>query len=233
VRWERGNRTARIHLLLIDWPKSSSYAVFDTNICAALLSSRRQNGMSNNMIHMFDLSRPRGPCSLDPRFFLEFRTLGLEIINIPPFRFSHFLFFSSLSIIFVSQRADHLSPAVHGSPARLPKPAVLLHLDDSCLPYGHSLFSTPMNPLQMASLPGSHFTPDVALGKFPSLQNLLFWPRHHHRMPWTYAVCRPDPLLFRYLAPGQHACLHVPTTSTTITYLATTADSLNLVLAYG
>lgn len=50
-----------------------------------------------------------------------------------------------------------------------------------------------MNPLQMASLSGFHSSPDVSLGKFPSTQNHLFGPRHHHRIPWTYAVSRPDP----------------------------------------
>jgi hypothetical protein len=219
VRWERGNRAARIHLLLIDWPKSSSYAGFDTNICAALLSSRRQNSMNNNMIHMFDLSRPRGALFLRSKILF-----GIPHPRPRDHQYSAFSFFSlsvffqlplTSSIIYVSQRADHLSPAVHGksfSPARLPKPAVLLHLDDSCLPYGHSLFSTPMNPLQMASLPGSHFTPDVPLGKFPSLQNLLFWPRHHHRMPWTYAV---SPAGSSYssgtlLLVNTHACTYLP-----------------------
>jgi hypothetical protein len=143
VRWERGNRTARIHLLLIDWPKSSSYAVFDTNICAALLSSRRQNGMSNNMIHMFDLSRPRGPCSLDPRFFLEFRTLGLEIINVPPFRFSHFLFFSSLLLARSS-----LFPSAQTTS---PRPCTGLQRDFQ----NRRCFFTWMTPVCLTDIPSS------------------------------------------------------------------------------
>lgn len=46
-------------------------------------------------------------------------------------------------------------------------------------------------------LVGLSFSPDVPLGKFPSTQNILFWLRHHHRMPWTYALSRPDPATVR------------------------------------
>jgi hypothetical protein len=96
VRWERGNRAARIHLLLIDWPKSSSYAGFDTNICAALLSSRRQNSMNNNMIHMFDLSRPRGALFLRSKILF-----GIPHPRPRDHQYSAFSFFS-LSVFFNS-----------------------------------------------------------------------------------------------------------------------------------
>jgi hypothetical protein len=117
-------------------------------------------------------------------------------------QYSAFLFFS-LSVFFNSLLVarSSLFPSSDHLPGRAREikhpssetskigPRCFFNLgDDSCLSaYGHSFFS-PMNPLQMASLPGSHFTPDVPLGKFPSTQNILFWPRHHHRMPWTYAV---------------------------------------------
>jgi hypothetical protein len=79
------------------------------------------------------------------------------------------------------------------------RPTSLLQLDDSCLSaYGLSFFP-PMNPLQMASLPGSHFTPGVPLGKFPSTQISFSGPP-----PSPYAVdlcCLPGRIQLLFPVP--------------------------------
>ena len=50
-------------------------------------------------------------------------------------------------------------------------------------------------------------------GKFPSPRSILFWPRHHHRMPCTCAVTGRTKLFSWFTAPGQHECLHVLTSA--------------------
>ena len=125
-------------------------------------------------------SAPSGSRSSIPAFF--FFSLS----------FSHFLFFSNSllarSSIFPPATRPTPRPCKHSSENFQKRRCFYTRMTPVCLLYGHSLFSRPTNSLHMASLSGSHFSPNVPLGKFLSTQNRPFRPRRLHHMPWIYAV---------------------------------------------
>lgn len=145
---------------------------------------------------------------------MEFRLLGLGIINFA-FLFSLSVFFNSLLARSYTRRLpSHSSlPGLHGK-AIFP----VSSLQQGCSETSIASF-TWMTPvcLRTFPLPSSDETPsDGQLagltnvpGKFPSPRSILFWPRHHHRMPCTCAVTGRTKLFSWFTAPGQHECLHV------------------------
>lgn len=169
---------------------------------------------------MFDLSRR--PRDLFLRSIPQDRFRNSVPSAWGSFLFSLSVFFNSLiarssmhSIFFIHHA--HRSSGLHGK-RNLPLQrdfqnwsGFFTWMTPVCL---HSfLFSPPMKPLQLASLPGSHFFTNVPLGEFPSTLNLLFWPRL--QLSITVLVLFPGriQLLFWFAAPGQHARLHVSTWS--------------------